>query len=430
MVLDTRRFTAMLLRPFAKTVRRSSMQGQAGVLWSWCSPSIFPPRSIGPYNCRLIAVLPSILRGVFDMGLFSRLRTSEYARHSAILMTGAVISMLLQTVSFAWLGNYYNDMAMGLYQYLNTAYSILLIAATGRYELSVMLPEDDCDGYLLALLSAGMSVLFSCLLEAVVLIAQFVFGVNPDWFAFLACNCSLCWVFIIPGNYWLNRQKCYVKLAVNRVLQGVLFRLFQCILCPRFAGTDGMDFILGYLSAQIVVMLILAVYMALDYRKYRIRFSFARLHELAVDYAKFPKYSVPAGIVNNLAMHLPVFLLGALSGSGVVGQYTMMNKVLGAPITIISEAVRDVFRQRASCDYAKNGECRAVYRTTGKMLALAALVPFVLLMLGAVPAFSAIFGDKWRMAAYFIVMMSPFYYVKFIVSPLILYGTYCRPSEL
>ena len=82
---------------------------------------------------------------------------------------------------------------------------------------------------------------------------------------------------------------------------------------------------------------------------------------------------------------------------------------LGAPITIISEAVREVFRQRASCDYAKNGECRAVYRTTGKMLALAALVPFVLLMLGAVPAFSAIFGDKWRMAAYFIVMMSPFY---------------------
>ena len=59
------------------------------------------------------------------MGLFSRLRTSEYARHSAILMTGTVISMLLQTVSFAWLGNYYNEMAMGLYQYLNTAYSIL-----------------------------------------------------------------------------------------------------------------------------------------------------------------------------------------------------------------------------------------------------------------------------------------------------------------
>lgn len=350
------------------------------------------------------------------MSLFSRLRTSEYARHSATLMTGTVISMLLQTVSFAWLGNYYNDTAMGLYQYLNTAYSILLIAATGRYELSVMLPEDDCDGYLLALLSAGMSVLFACLLEAGVLIAQFVFGVNPGWFAFLPATLAVLGVYY-SCNYWLNRQKCYVKLAVNRILQGVLFVFFNVsyafVLPDRRYGL-----ILGYLSAQLVVMLILAVYMALDYRKYRIRFSFARLHELAVDYAKFPKYSVPAGIVNNLAMHLPVFLLGALSGSGVVGQYTMMNKVLGAPITIISEAIRDVFRQRASRDYAKNGECRAVYRTTGKTLALAAFVPFVLLMLGAVPAFSAIFGDKWQMAAYFIVMMSPFYYVKFVVSPL------------
>ena len=273
------------------------------------------------------------------MGLFSRLRTSEYARHSAILMTGTVISMLLQTVSFAWLGNYYNDMAMGLYQYLNTAYSILLIAATGRYELSVMLPEVDCDGYLLALLSAGMSVLFSCLLEAVVLIAQFVFGVNPDWFAFLPATLAVLGVYY-SCNYWLNRQKCYVKLAVNRVLQGVLFVFFNIsyalVLPDRRYGL-----ILGYLSAQIVVMLILAVYMALDYRKYRIRFSFARLHELAVDYAKFPKYSVPAGIVNNLAMHLPVFLLGVLSGSGVVGQYTMMNKA--------GRAYHDNFRGSTRC---------------------------------------------------------------------------------
>ena len=127
---------------------------------------------------------------------------------------------------------------------------------------------------------------------------------------------------------------------------------------------------------------------------------------------------MPAGIVNNVAIDLPVFLLGAFSGSGVVGQYTMMNKVLGAPITVISEAIRDVFRQRASRDYAQNGECRAVYRTTGKTLAVAAAVPFLLLMIGAVPAFDALFGEKWRMAAKFIVMMSPFYYVKFVVSPL------------
>lgn len=350
------------------------------------------------------------------MSLFSRLKKSEYARHSTILMTGTVISMLLQTVSFAWLGNYYNDTAMGLYQYLNTAYSILLIAATGRYELSVMLPQDDNDGYLLALLSAGASILFSCLLEAGVLAAQFIFDIDPDWFAFLPVTLAALGIYY-SCNYWLNRTKCYVKLAVNRVLQGVLFVLFNIsyafVLPDRRYGL-----ILGYLSAQIVVMLILVVYMAMDYRKYRIRFSFARIHELAVDYIKFPKYSVLAGIVNNLAMHLPVFLLGTLSGSSVVGQYTMMNKVLGAPITVISEAIRDVFRQKASRDYAQNGECRVVYRTTGKTLALAAIAPFVLLMMGAVPVFSAIFGDKWKMAAYFIVMMSPFYYVKFVVSPL------------
>lgn len=349
-------------------------------------------------------------------GLFSRLKTNEYARHSTILMVGTVISMLLQTVSFAWLGNYYSDTAMGLYQYLSTAYSILLIAATGRYELAVMLPEDDNDGYLLALLSAGMAVAFSCLLEAGVLLVQFGFGVDPGWVAFLPATLAVLGIYY-SCNYWLNRKKRYVKLAFNRVLQGALFVFFN--LAYAFILPDcRYGLILGYLSAQVAVMAILVVYMAVDFRKCGIRFSAVRLRELAAEYHKFPKYSVPAGIVNNVAIHLPVFLLGAFSGSGVVGQYTMMNKVLGAPITVISEAIRDVFRQRASRDYAQNGECRAVYRTTGKTLAVAAAVPFLLLMIGAVPAFDALFGEKWRMAAKFIVMMSPFYYVKFVVSPL------------
>lgn len=350
------------------------------------------------------------------MGILSRFKRSEYARHSTILMVGTVISMLLQTVSFAWLGNYYDDTAMGLYQYLNTAYSILLIAATGRYELSVMLPEKDNDGYLLAFLSAGLSLIFAAVLEAGVLFSQFVLQTAPGWVQFLPATLAVLGIYY-SCNYWLNRQKCYVKLAVNRILQGVLFVFFNVsyafILPDRRYGL-----ILGYLSAQAAVMLILLVYMVLDYRKHHIHLSFSRIRELAVQYVKFPKFSVPSGIINNFAVHLPVFLLGAFAGSGVVGQYTMMNKVLGAPITVISEAIRDVFRQRASRDYAQKGECRAVYHATGKTLAAAAILPFVLLMLGAVPAFHALFGDKWLMAAYFVVMMSPFYYVKFVVSPL------------
>lgn len=350
------------------------------------------------------------------MGLLARFKQSEYARNSTVLMVGTVISMVLQSVSMIWLGNIYKPEFIGLYQYLSTAYSIFLIVATGRYELAIMLPKEDNDGFLLTLLSAGLSVVFAAVMTVLLLIGQFAFGLSLDWVGFLPLSLAILGIYY-SCNYWLNRQKQYKKLALNRVIQGVLFVVFNTgyafVLPSRRFGM-----ILGYLSAQAVVMFILIIYLVRDYRRYRIQLSFNRIKELAKEYIKFPKISTPSGIINNLAVHLPVLLLGPLAGDAVVGQYSMMNRVLVTPISVISEAIRDVFRQRASKDYAENGECGHTFLSTFKTLSLVAIVPFALLMLVAKPVFSFIFHDTYNMAATFIMLMSPFYYVKFVVSPL------------
>lgn len=349
------------------------------------------------------------------MGIVFKLKKSEYAKNSTVLMTGTVISMLLQILSVIWLEKFYATEIWGVYEYFCTAYSIFLIVVTGRYELAIMLPKEDSDGFMIAMLSGGLSVIFSgCAFIIMLIVAQF--GVTLGWVIFLPPTLAILGVYY-SCNYWLNRKKKYINLAVNRVIQGILFVAFN--LSYVFTLQDKRyGLILGYITAQAVVMLILLVSVLIDYKRLKITVSFTRIKELAVEYINFPKISLISGFINNVAVRLPVLLLGFFAGDAVVGQYSMMNRVLGAPITIISEAIRDVFRQKASKDYAVNGECKKTFMGTFKSLSLIAIIPFILLMIGAVPILNLLSKDKWDMAAYFIILMAPFYYVKFVVSPL------------
>lgn len=349
------------------------------------------------------------------MGILSKFKKSEYARHSTILMAGTVISMLLQILSVFWLGKFYSDEMWGVYEYFCTGYSIFLIVATGRYELAIMLPKEDNDGFMVALLSAGMAVAFSVATAALLFILH-LFGVALGWVMFLPPTLAILGIYY-SCNYWLNRKKRYINLAINRVIQGVLFVVFN--LGYAFVLSDiRYGLILGYITAQAIVMLMLVVSMVLDYKKQNIKLSLKRTKELATEYINFPKISSISGVINNISTRLPVLLLGFFAGNAVVGQYAMMTRILGAPITVISEAIRDVFRQKASKEYAVNQECSSTFMGTFKSLALIAIVPFIVIMIGAKPVLNLLFDDLWNMAAYFIILMAPFYYVKFIVSPL------------
>lgn len=348
--------------------------------------------------------------------LFSNLKKSEYARNSTILMGGTVISMVLNIVSVAWLGKYYKDEFWGIYEYFCTAYSVFLNLATGRYELSIMLPKEDNDGFMMTILSASLSVAFSAIMLIVLVMFWMISGISLDWVIYLPLVLLVLGIYY-SANYWLNRKKCYIKLAVNRVIQGVLFVFFN-LLYAFILPDKRYGLIYGYITAQVIVMLMFIVYMVRDYKKYNIKISLIRIKELAIQYKDFPRISSISGLINNISTRLPVMLLGMFSNSAVVGQYSMMNRILGAPITAISEAIRDVFRQRASKEYAKTAQCEDIYNSTFKTLAITALIPFLLIIIGVKPVLNGIFGDLWNMAGNFVMLMCPFYYIKFIVSPL------------
>lgn len=353
---------------------------------------------------------------MYRLSIFSKVKKNEYAKNSTILITGTVISMILKAITAIVLSKYLGDALLGVSGIYTASYSILLIVATGRYELSIMLPKEDDDGFMLMLLSSGLSFVFSALMMILLSIFSAIFSFSLGWVWFLPITLAILGTYY-SVNYWLNRKKQYKKMAVNRIFQGILYFGF-CFLFYFIEFTKEYSLILGYIFSQATVLIILVIYAICDYKKYNIKVKFSRIKELAFENIDFPRISVASGVVNNLTVKLPVFLLKYFCGLDVVGQYTLMEQVFAAPMTIISESIRDVFRQKASKDYAEDNECYNTYHKTFKTLAISAIAPFLLIMIGAKPIISLAFSNKFNMAAIFIIIMAPFYYVKFIVSPL------------
>lgn len=356
--------------------------------------------------------------GRFDV---KKLLKSGYAKDASTLMIGTTLGMLITTVATPILSRLYDDVTYGTWALFVSTFTILTIVATLRYELAILLPKDDRESFGVMLSSCTSTTIFSVLCLAFTLsVTQFdipLFGLNKmAWLNYLPA------MVLINGlhtsfNYWMNRRKRYFNLSINRVLQTALILGFSVLFSEKLLGI-GNGMIVAYIIAYGVVTLLLFIYVVQDYRRLSLKCTFKDAIFMAKRYRRFPLNTMPTGLINNFAVQMPVYILSAMFGEGVAGQYSMMNSVLGLPISVVGQAITDVFRQKASQEYAHKGECKKLYYTTALALMALAVVPFGLLMIFARPVFTVFLGDEWLLAGTFVTLLAPFYFIRLVVSPL------------
>jgi O-antigen/teichoic acid export membrane protein len=142
------------------------------------------------------------------------------------------------------------------------------------------------------------------------------------------------------------------------------------------------------------------------------------IKHVANEYKNFPKFDVPSVLLNVVANQVPLFALGKYFGLGVLGFYSLMYKVLMMPINLLSNTILDVFKQRATEDYNKYGNCQDIYVKTLKKLILLGIIPFSVLGIFAPDIFAFVFGEKWKVAGEFAQIMTPMFFLNFVVNPL------------
>ena len=160
---------------------------------------------------------------------------SEFSRNVVTLLTGTIIAQALPIAIAPILTRIYSPADFGVFALYMAIATIASVFATGRYELAVMLPENEDD----AINLVALSIVIALTLTLISLILILIFNQqiakilgNPkidNWLYFIPVAVMLTGVYQTL-YYWNNRNKKYQLLALSRVTQNGTISITQTLL--------------------------------------------------------------------------------------------------------------------------------------------------------------------------------------------------------
>jgi O-antigen/teichoic acid export membrane protein len=135
-------------------------------------------------------------------------------------------------------------------------------------------------------------------------------------------------------------------------------------------------------------------------------------------YIQFPLYSFPAGIINALALQLPIFMLSAIYGLNVVGMFTLAYTLLVFSSSLISTSLSQVYYAEVSKMIREHSkEIKKLYISTTRKLLIVGIPLIMIPCLLAPLLFPIIFGDIWKEAGFYCLPLSLVAIANFVISP-------------
>jgi O-antigen/teichoic acid export membrane protein len=345
---------------------------------------------------------------------------SQYARNVYTLIVGTTLAQFISIALSPILTRLYSPEEFGLFALFVSAIVILSVFVTGRYELAIMLPRRDRDALHITILAIMLSVAINL---ALLFIIFFVHSFTP----FFDNSALVYWFYWVPVStlllgihqslsYWSNRKCKYKRLAISRTLQSTSSAMLQ--IGVGYVGIGAVGLISGHIVGQVLAIGVFGFLVWREDRKQIRTFNLIRSFALAKKYINFPKFLIAAHGFNIASAQMPVLLLTALFNIKIAGFFTLTQRVISAPIALISGAIGDVFRQEASYAYIHQGNCQEIYKKTFKRLVLISIFPFAIFFFLAPELFSLIFGEPWRTAGEYAKILAPMAFLQFITSPL------------
>jgi len=349
------------------------------------------------------------------------LRQDGFARGAMTLMTGTAIAQAIPIAISPILTRLFTPTDYGVFALYAALVAFLAAAATGRYELAVMLPEGEEDADALVVLSAIIALGFGALLLVVALVARgpiaSMLG-HPEiapWLLLLPVSVAAMGCYNAL-NYWLNRHRRYGRMSRNRMLQSGMGSGLQLSMGAAAMGAVGL--IVGQFIGVIVTTAQIAVSFGRDFRRDGPRNIVPQMKRLARRYSNHPKHVLPAHWIGSAALQLPILGISGLYGASTAGLYALAYRLMTLPTTLVANAIGDVYRQRAAVAYREQGDFRQLFLQTLGISAALAIMPVAVIFAVAPDLFSFVFGENWRSAGDYARILSIAAFFQFAFTPI------------
>jgi O-antigen/teichoic acid export membrane protein len=354
--------------------------------------------------------------------LINRLKPkSEFSRNVLTLMTGTTIAQAIPIAISPILTRLYTPEDFGIFALYISIASLLSVIATGRYELSIMLPKKRSDALNIVILSLIISITISMFAFVIV----FIF--NEEITILLKNNNISNWLYFIPltvfftgvyqsFNYWNNRQKHYNILATTKVIQSSTSSISNLFF--GFVGYTFGGMILGSLLGQAISSFILSKKFFKNDRILFQKISKKRIIVLAKKYKKFPLINSLHAFINVLKENAVNIFIAIKYSQATLGYYFFMIRLMKLPAGLLGSSIAQVFYREASEKYNRDKNIQSLVLKLIKKLVLISAGPIILFYFIAEDLFGTIFGKEWVIAGSYAKSITPYIFFHFIASPL------------
>ncbi|MAX66807.1 MAG: oligosaccharide flippase family protein [Bacteriovoracaceae bacterium] len=330
-----------------------------------------------------------------------------------IALSGTALAQVIHLLFTPILTRVYTPKEFGELALLIALSGISAALATGKYDLAIIVANNNEK----EALNNGIKKLSIIVSIILIIFALSSFFLENEQYTILFLFLSL--ISFYRGKYLsqraiLNTYGKYSHMATGKIIENTSNGILALLL--SFLGLSQV----GLMLAKTLSFIIPAYY----YESLSKKLLPRNLQDppSSVDvfkkYKNFPKYSVLSELLTQLNLGFAIFAFTYLYGKEIAGHISMTTRVLSLPINFIGLAFLDVFKEKATHDYFKNGNFKSIFLKFFYTLSALGLLGFLAISLWGEFLFEFVLGEQWKTAGTFATIAILLYSIRLVSSPL------------
>jgi O-antigen/teichoic acid export membrane protein len=334
------------------------------------------------------------------------------------IFSSSIITTLITIGLSPVVSRLYSTTAFGIFAIVFATATVLSELVTLKYERAILLPEKDIDSFTVFWLSIFFSIFFSLFLY----IPLFIFQKEIVGFHNLGDPILIFLLpfiaFILASNVAIVnlavRLKYYNLITSNRIYISIF--LNTSLLVLGYLKFEGLGLIICYTGSNILSSILLFVFICKDYKLFKIEYyDFKKWFHR---YINFPRFYLPSVAVESVGSNIPNYFFMEVFGASFLGNYSMSNRIVSMPLSMIGNAIRTVFNQSVAEAYAMKQPHMKLFNDNFIRLALIGIIPMGVIVLFGPKLFAFVLGNEWYDAGIIARFLAPVFFLRLISSPL------------
>ena len=346
-----------------------------------------------------------------------KLFKSKFVKDTLRLLSGTIISQGALLLTTPLITRLYQPEVFSASVVFGAILSIIVLCASLRYEVAILLPKEEEKSLAIVRLCIIITFTVTFLICLIILI----FKNNLSHISKLSGIIPYLW--FLPAIVFF--QSC-MQIFTNWNLRCRQFSFIAQTTVLFGIGGQVIKIGLGYYwEASVFTLMLanlLAVMIAVAWQQTKRPAQLFQIKnidlelEMAKKYRKYPQVELWGRLLNVASFQLPILIMTVVFPKPMIAFYSLATAAIRAPMSLVGKSLANTYFQRITTE-TPEGVTRLTTHLFVRLFEVG-ILPTVILTIMGKDLFGLVFGEGWSHAGVLAQILTPYFFIVFISSPL------------